>query len=117
MRYRFLYWMLMNVFIWLTVGAGTIFEVAGAANLAVFGTWCFFILYGTGMILCAVSKDYKRALAAAIGSPYMPTWVNILVDSIVLVAMIWFGWWVTSVAWFLHIFFYMSIFHQISEYQ
>ena len=74
---------------------GTIGGIEGAENVAVFIAWASLIV----SFVCL--SDEFQALLSASGGIVVPAWFHITLYGILLIVMVWNGWFATSIAAFL----------------
>lgn len=94
-------WICVNGVFWAALYFGLHEGVEGAANIAMFIAW-------TGAI-CSVfflSDEVVRTLQKK-GLPTVPLWTDQVIDLVVIAAMVWHGWFWTSIAVLVnHVFMY-----------
>ncbi len=76
---------------------GTVEDIPGARNIAIFMAWFMFIV-SLGMLS---DRTVIKVAPKLINMPVL-VWFDVVLDCVLLALMLWHGWWVTSVAFTMH---------------
>ena len=93
---KLIYWAFMSTFI-ACLGAGTVLDINGAANIALFHVWMSFV-FSFAML------SNKTVLVVQAKGPFAaPRWLDLCIDTYAVLLMLWYGWIFSAIAYTIHI--------------
>lgn len=107
---RTLRWVLMNGLMLGGLVAGLVYGIDGARNVGLFMVWfCFVGSWGV------FSEDLQKEVAKENKPPAVPPWIDGMLDSSVVVLLVWHSLWISAVAYTLHILFLAHLRRKVGE--
>ena len=89
-------WFSINSILAACLILGIFYEIKGAENVAIFMCWLLF--FGSFFLHTEVADKKIKEKGRSV-----PVWINFPFDLAVLLLLIWFNFWTTSIIWAAHI--------------